>query len=353
MQTIESQPWPHPLPQPPRNRRWSRGLLSTRFREFLAQALLLLALVPTLVMTGSCSRSTNGSDGRSRKVVVSIPPLIGLIEPLVPPGWEVESLIPPGASVHDWKPTPTSSRLVAEAGLIVTVGLGLEPGIEPFIRRHARTDAAVLRFSDAVGIESEHAHDHAHDHNHDEAADPHLWLDPVLARRFVEAAAPRIRELATPDAASESQAALANLLDGLDKLDREYRQRLARFEDRAIITHHSAFTRLASRYGLRVASVLRPIETAEPTPAQIRAVAESIQAQQARVIFLEPQWSDRLADRLAETAGVRIGRLDPLGQGDYFSMMRSNLDQLTEHLAATSQDSQDQPGNDQPVEQGG
>jgi len=317
---------------------------------------LACVLAIILVSLGSfgCNRQPEADDD-GLDIVVSIAPLRGLVEPLLPEGAELVVLVPPSRSVHDWQPTPRTSRLIAEADVIVTVGLGLEPGIDRLVSRHADAGAQKVVFARLVGAapsetrdaEPRHDHDHAEHHDepaheaahegesdqgHEHAVDPHLWLDPVLARRFVEAMRVGLGERVDAREADAVRARAEKLLARIDELHAEHERRLAPYRDRAIVTHHAAFTRLADRYGLRVAAVIRTIESAEPSPGRIREVVEAIEREGVDAIFLEPQFSDRAADRIAEAAGVRIGRLDPIGAGDWFAMMRANLDEITAKL---------------------
>jgi len=100
------------------------------------------------------------------------------------------------------------------------------------------------------------------------------------------------------------------------------------------VTHHAAFARVADRYGLEVSAVLRPIETIEPSPADIAGAKRAIDESGVGAIFIEPQFGGGEAERLAESAGVELVVLDPLGGGDWFTLMSKNLDALIEGLNA-------------------
>jgi zinc transport system substrate-binding protein len=128
-------------------------------------------------------------------------------------------------------------------------------------------------------------------------------------------------------------AAEAEMLSDVRALDTEYKSRLASFAGRAIVTHHAAWKRLADRYGLKVAAVIRPIESSEPTAAAVTAAVHAIEEQHVGAIFVEPQFSPQAAERIVAIAKVKVAGLDPLGDGDWFKMMRANLDSLVKNLA--------------------
>ncbi|MDX9912199.1 MAG: metal ABC transporter substrate-binding protein [Phycisphaerales bacterium] len=318
-------------------------------------AIALLASLAAMLLTACGDPKPAARAAGPARVVVSIPPMEGLIRPMLPEGAEVRVLCPPGRSVHGYEPTPDDAAAVARADLVVMVGLGLEPGVERLLSSRSQSPRRVLRFSEAVGVgsapaahdHSEHDHDHeAHDHGHDDhdghdghdhGVDPHLWLDPTLAKRFVGEAANAIVTLpAGADGSGAGDSARVNaardeLVARLDALDAAYRERLAPLAGRPIITEHMAFARLAERYGLVVPAVLRPIE-GEPTPEAIAAAVRAVRDLGAPAIFTEPQFDPTLARRVSEAAGVPLGVLDPEGAGDYFAMMEKNLAEMVRLL---------------------
>lgn len=309
---------------------------------------------PALARAAAMADAARDTGGPLR-VAVTVPALAGLVRPLLPPGAELTMLMQPGRSEHGYEFTPTELAALGRSHVAVLVGLGLEPAVEKFIARQADGPRRVVNLGEALGIrgvsvctDPSHTHGHADDHTH--AHDPdansadlplvdaHLWLDPVLVAQSVPSlraaveGAMETRGLLTPEARSALDAAEADLLARVNAVDAAYRERLAPLAGRAIVTHHAAFGRVADRYGLRVAEVIRPIESAEPTPGQLAGVVEAIRRENVRGIFVEPQFDPSSARRIAAAAGVRLGVLDPLGDGDWFALMARNLDALVDTL---------------------
>lgn len=249
------------------------------------------------------------------RVVVSIPPLAGLIQPLLPEGTEVITLLESGRSVHGWDPAPSTLAMVRTADVIVMIGMGLEPRLEQVVDGLSG-DPLVLVMADIVGASSEH-HDHAHHHSHDGhvcgvGGDPHLWLDPALAAQFVRQVGPIL-------AAGERTEAWVSRIEALD---RELAGMLEPWQGRAIVSHHAAFGRFAEHYGLTVAEVLQPLEVAEPTPAELARAIQAVRDHSVEVIFIEPQFSPAAAEFVANATGARLSMLDPLGRGDWEATVR-------------------------------
>lgn len=274
------------------------------------------------------------------RVVVTIPPLKGILEPLLPEGSTVKVLMAPGRSEHNYEFTPSDMAAVGGANLVFSVGLGLEPALERFLSSHASPTRVDLTLADAAGVraESEPAdHEEEGDHHHG-ATDPHVWLDPVLVGAALPRVADAVRDALkangawNQEAKDHLEAAIANEQGEIAKLDRAYQESLAGFKGERIVTHHAAFGRLAGRYGLVIAEVIRVNEGEEPTPGRIAAIVQAVRRENVTAIFVEPQFSSTTAERIATAAGVRTVKLDPLGDGDWFAMMRSNLKSLVTGL---------------------
>lgn len=293
----------------------------------------MIALVFLLAMVAlpGCGRPES-EDGPVR-VVVSISPLRGLVGPLLPEGSVVTTLVESGRSVHGFEPTPVHMAAIARADVVVIIGMGLEGRLADAVR-HGGSRATLITMAGALDLDGDgHAHSGDHAHDHDECGthgDAHLWLDPVLAQRFVDVLPGLLPERLREGAAGPAK----ELAERIGEIDAAFRERLAPFEGRAIVTHHASFNRPAERYGLRVAAVLRVIETLEPSAADIAAARRAIEENGLGAIFIEPQFSGSTAERLAASAGVKLVMLDPLGDGDWIAMMRTNLDRLVEGLSA-------------------
>lgn len=291
------------------------------------------------------------------RVVATIAPLGALSRELLPEGAQLRVLLPPGRSEHGYEPTPEDMAALARADVVVYVGLGLEPRVEEFLKKNPSARRVDLSMAAALKLErEEHDHEHGprggdvHDHAEEQAAenphaghdhgpiDPHVWLDPVLVKSFVTPLADAIDHAARaagPLGAEQEATLVASreaLAKKLDDLHAEYGAVLGPLAGRSIVTHHSAWGRLASRYALKVAAVLRPIETTESTPADIAQAVEAVRGHGATAIFVEPQFNNESAGRVAQAAGVKMLVLDPLGGEDYFSTMRANLAALKEGL---------------------
>lgn len=280
------------------------------------------------------SRTSEPSDSarpapaaRALRVVVTIPPLRGLVEPLLPKGSTVEVLIPPGASEHGYEIPPAKLAAAASADLVVSIGLGLEPQVDKLLKEKPRSGRTEVRAAAALGVEKAGQEDHAgHDHVHDEtcdhghAGDPHVWLDPVMARALVV----HITGVLTKMGAAPSASAVAELVARIDRVDGRYAATLKDAPRRVLVVAHDAYGHMAERYKLEVVP-LAGLHAGEPKPADIKRAVEVMRAKGVTTVFVEPQLNKGAAERLAAAVGAKVAVLDPLGDGDWFGLMERNL----------------------------
>lgn len=262
------------------------------------------------------------------RIVVAIPPLMWPVRGLAPADAEVVLLSPPGAGCEGIELTPAQVRAIRRADLVVRAGSGLDESVAAVVRSSFLRRAADLCLADL--LESAHDHHDGRERSTDHALpDPHAWLDPAAMERLIAALAEAMRR----GGGAPDPARVESLMEVCRRIDAEYRERLAAVPSRLIVTEHDAWRRLAGRYGLEVAAAIRHSHGVEPTPGDIAAAARALRERGARAIFVEPQFPQAAARRIAQETGAKVLTLDPLGDGDWPAMMRRNLDSLVEGLS--------------------
>ncbi|HVP38356.1 MAG TPA: metal ABC transporter substrate-binding protein [Candidatus Saccharimonadales bacterium] len=277
----------------------------------------LLALACLLLPLSGCARRAGAP---ARVVVASIGPLADWARHVAGPGWQVLSVVPPGASPHAFEMLPRDVQRYQRAALWVRVGAGLDPFVDRLIE--AAGARRVLTLTDGMTLVD---------------GNPHVWLDPAVARAALPRIAAALAALEPADSAGFRARAEAYGA-ALDSVDAEYRAATARFRVRRFVAFHEAWIYLARRYGLEQAGSVEPAPGREPGPADWGRLVALVRASGSRVVFAEAQYGLRLPRALAADAGARVLLLDPAGTtGDpagesYVALMRRNLAALKEGL---------------------
>jgi zinc transport system substrate-binding protein len=274
---------------------------------------IVLILVGVALVGAGCSAAGSSSGGRTT-VVASFYPLAYAARRVGGDTVEVENLTPSGSEPHDLELTPRAVAEIQQADVVLYLGHGFQPAVSDAL------DGANGRAIDLLqGLPLR-------------AADPHVWLDPVLYSRIVK----RIGTVLGRPARTAAPIAQ------LRALDRDFRAGLATCARREIVTSHAAFGYLAHRYGLRQVAITGVAPESEPSARQLAGVVNAVRRTHATTIFFETLVSPRLADTVAREVGARTAVLDPIegltpseqSRGDtYLTLMRRNLAALRKALS--------------------
>jgi ABC-type Zn uptake system ZnuABC Zn-binding protein ZnuA len=251
----------------------------------------------------------------------------------------VISLIPPGADAHTFQPGPKDVKKLADVRAVFVNGAGLEESLAGVLENNVPESAKVVELSAGLtpityeaqavgpagaGVEEEGEEEH-------EGANPHFWLDVQNAKRYVE----RIRDTLVEVDADGRQTYTANAdryLKELDETDAYVKQQIATIppDQRKLVTFHDAFPYFARAYGLDLVGFVVRAPGREPSAREVRALGETIERENVKTVFKEPQLNARLLDRAARDAGVKVALLysDAVTKEipSYVGMMRTNAD---------------------------
>jgi zinc transport system substrate-binding protein len=263
---------------------------------------------------------------------------------------QVQVLIQPGASPHVFEPAPSVMARGSQARVFVYVGAGLEPWAARLLRARGPGDLVEVEATRGIPLlgQGPQPHDHGeaekrgrqvgkpHSPDSHLAGNPHIWLDPVLAQEICRKIAAAFIE-ADPGHRAQYEANLKTYLAALADLHREIEAKARTWRLRDYVCFHPAFSYFARRYGLNEVGVIEAAPGREPTPRHLQNLVAAIRRYGIKVVFAEPQLNPRVAEVVAQEAGVKVLMLDPMGGGppygpDYLKVMRYNLAALDEAL---------------------
>ena len=308
---------------------------------------IIVACSLTAIIVPACpsQEQATASSTKPPLVVASFFPLYDFARQVGGADFQVKCLVPPGADPHEIEATPNAARDVADADLVLLLGLGMDGWVEKLAVADHKSHVAHLGEGLAShkmgqGLLSELADESTR--VNPEEIDPHVWLDPVLAQEIVKRIATALAAVA-PECRIAIEARRDAYLGELRKLDQEYKDAAAQFKQREVVTFHGAFGYLFSRYGLKVAGVIEEFPGKEPSAAYLRALVDAMRQLKQRVIFAEPELSDRAAKIIAQEVGGRVERLDPCEtilsedpNATYLERQRHNIQVLRDALGSAA-----------------
>lgn len=288
-------------------------------------------------------------------------------------------ILPVGASPHGYSMRPSEAAALQDAEIVFWIGEGLTPWLERSLENLSgdalkvelleAEGAAFLPFREDAKFEAhdddhdehgeehaegehkdEHGHedhkdhdddkhaedDHAKDehgeHDHDDM-DPHAWLDPEIAKIWLDLMA---TTLATADSANAaayaSNAAAAKAR--IDVTSTKAKALLSPVHDAKYIVFHDAYQYFERHFDVPASGAISLSDASKASPARIAEIQDIVKRDKITCVFSEPQFNSGVVNAVFEGTGVKIGVLDPLGSaltpgagfyGDLLSDMATNM----------------------------
>ncbi len=247
------------------------------------------------------------------KVIASIAPLADFAKQVGGEKVDVRLLLPSGASPHIYEPTPRAIKDVSDAEVFIKTGAGLEFWAEKIIKASGNKKLIIVDSSSGVSVVG---------------ADPHIWLDPVIASSIVTKIEKALIK-ADPQSSEFYRQNASVYKEKLSVLDKEISDKVKTFRIKEYVTFHPAWNYFSKRYGLKVAGVIEESPGKEPSPKHIAKIIKEINRIGSRVVFVEPQFNPKIAGAVAKESGAKVLYLDPIGgqkgRETYIDMMRYNI----------------------------
>jgi zinc/manganese transport system substrate-binding protein len=254
----------------------------------------------------------------------------------------VEVLVGPGSDAHVFQPTPSQARLVGQAQIVFSNGLGFEGWMTRLLNTASYKGRHVVASQGIKPIQAEQDHgDHQpgekHGHQQDDA-DPHAWQSVPNAVVYVGHIA---KGLCAADAAGcdTYQKNATDYTAQLKALDADIKAAWGPIPaaQRKVITSHDAFAYYAKAYGVKFLAPQGVNTDSEASAKGVAQLVRQIKKEQIKALFVESISDPRLIAQIGRETGVNpSGELfsDSLSDAQgpaasYVAMMRANTTALT------------------------
>ena len=295
-----------------------------RTRLGLIKALALATVIAA--GCGSTAASPTGAGGAALDVVATTTVFADIIRNIAGDRATVVSIIPAGVGPEDYEPKPDDAKKLLGADLIVSNGVGLDDFLDKLVTAAGEGGATRLVLGDGIPTIMV-----------DGEANPHFWLDPSLVSdHYVPAIAAALTKL-DPTGAATFQANAAAYTTQLQALDEANKTKIETIpaSNRKLVTFHDAFPYFAAHYGFEVIGVILANVGQEPSASDLAALVQKVKAAHVKAVFSEAQFSPKLAQTLAEEAGITSvvttlynDTVGPPPNDTYLKMMAWNVDQI-------------------------
>lgn len=328
--------------------------MSSRVKFLLGPALCCLLAVCVFL-------PVRARAGSKPVVFVSIVPQKYFLQKLSGDTLDIRVMVEPGASPSTYEPKPRQMALLSRANAYFAIGVPFEDAWLPRLREAnpgmeiIHTDHGIKKLAMAAhhhehgGHEAEHdeheehghhddhdhhaaheghdhddhdheghAHEDHHDHegrhehhHHHDGLDPHIWLSPELVAKQAQTMTKVLCDL-DPDYADKYRANLKEFLAELKTLDAELAAMLKPAKSKGFLVFHPSWGYFAQTYGLHQTAI--EVEGKEPGPRELAEIIAKAKAEHATTVFVQPQFSQRTAQAVADAIGGDVVAADPLAR---------------------------------------
>lgn len=267
---------------------------------------LLWAALGLLVFAAACAPTLSVTPPTSSLRVVAVESFLAdIAQNVAGKRVRVETLLALGSDPHTFEPTPQDVKKIADSAVLIVNGAGLEEFLAKLLR-NAGSHATIIEASHGL---TSRALKFGEPRDANNSIDPHFWLDPTRAVKYVENIRDGLTQ-ADPEGAATYQTNASAYISKLRALDEKIQQIVSALppEKRKLVTDHDTLGYYADRYGFEIVGMLTPsFSAADATSArQTVALIDQIRATQVKAIFLEQGANPKLAEQIARDTGVKL-----------------------------------------------
>jgi len=254
------------------------------------------------------------------RAFVSIPPQKYFVQKIGGNLVNVAVLVPAGADPHTYEPKPKQMAELSKCAVYFAVGIDFEKAWLPRIAgtnpniRIVHTDEGIKKIT-MTGHhhdkKSRHGHARAGHHHHEGTQDPHVWLSPALVKIQAEHILHALIDI-DPDNQMHYKKNYTAFLEEITIVDAELKNLFAGRKGDRFMVFHPSWGYFAKEYGLEQIPI--EIEGKEPKPAQLRMLIRHAREYGIRVVFVQPQFSEKSAEMISREIGGHVVYVDPLAE---------------------------------------
>jgi zinc transport system substrate-binding protein len=258
----------------------------------------------------------------SAKFTASIYPYYLVLNELKAGEDQLDLIIPEGKSPHTYSLIPSDVKNIYESDLLVVNGLNAEIFLDNLSNEKLDIFYAgeVVLHEHFENTEEKNTEEHNqdthsdqkiddNDHSHDEI-NPHVWTNPVFMYKYIVPALTEKMMEANPGSKEEYIQNSELLISKLKTIDENFRKNDL---SGAVFAFHDSFPYYAKEYGIDIAGVVQSSPGKNPSPKELTELIGIAKEHNVKVIFIEPQMSDRAAKTIADNLNIDIAMIDPLG----------------------------------------
>jgi zinc transport system substrate-binding protein len=225
----------------------------------------------------------------------------------------VSVMVGSGQSPATYEPTPRQMTALSQARFYFSIGVAFE---DTWMTRTQAAHPALRVVPMQRGIALLPL---TGPRGEDAGTDPHIWTSPLRVKIMATSIRDALIET-DPAHRGDYELNYRAFIAELDALDRDVRALLMSAKGKSFLVFHPSWGYFASDYGLRQIPI--EAEGKEPGAKALVRVIDLGKREDARVIFVQTQFSRRTAEAVAAAIGARVVAVDPLAENYPQNLLR-------------------------------
>lgn len=250
----------------------------------------MLCAIRVLLLIGAFGLAQSTAAEVPLRVLTSIKPLQLIALAVGGDAVRADALLAPQFSPHDYQLRPSDRAKLGDAEIVFWVGPQLEAFLQPALKVAGRATIVSLQDADA---------------------DPHLWMDPIVAIQIARRMAAVFATM-RPERRGYFDANADRLERALDQQDAEHRAQLKQFSVlRGYMVSHDAYSRFERRYGFSHRAALTNAADMPPSAKSLLSIERELIDGSVTCIWRQPQ-EGKLFERLMAEKNIRAVTIDAM-----------------------------------------
>ncbi|MCX6053133.1 MAG: zinc ABC transporter substrate-binding protein [Campylobacterales bacterium] len=249
-------------------------------------------------------------------VIVSILPEKTFVQKIAKDLVEVAVMVEPGSSPHAYEPKSTQMISLSKADIYFSIGVEFEGvWLEKFKSQNPN-----LRFVNLsenvqkIQMKEKHHEDAKHEvqkdaHQH-EGVDPHTWIAPKNVSIMAHSIYKTLAEI-DPQNEKTYKTNLDNFIKEIQDTDAQIKNVLKDIgSNTTFMVFHPSWGYFANEYNLTQISV--EVNGKNPKPKEMITIIKEAKEEKVKVIFTQPEFSDKSAQVIAKELNIPVKKLSPM-----------------------------------------
>jgi zinc transport system substrate-binding protein len=297
-------------------------------------AVIIIIVIAGIVAGLYLADNPDATSSTGLKVLATFYPLYDFAQNIGGDKITASILVPETVDVHDFEPTPSDIQNIATANVLIYNGADLEKiWLSSAVRASGNTKLILVDTSQNITL----LQVAPQFQSGNRTVDPHIWLNPVLAKQQVNNI---LQGLIKADPA-DSQYFTQNAQIYEAKLDALNSQIVAittnaNVKTRYFVTFHEAFVYFAQQYNLTQISIAGPFQE-EPSANDIQNVINAIRQYRLIYVGYESLENPAIPESISSQTNATLIHMDPIegltvqekaAGKDYISLMQGTVSNI-------------------------